>query len=306
MLPKVFIIILNWNGWRDTIECIESLKKLNYPNYEVVIVDNGSTDESPQILPQKFPKIKLIETGKNLGFAGGNNVGIKYALEKSADYILLLNNDALVDSGFLKESVRVGESDQKIGILGPKIYFYDTETNKKTNKIWFAGGKINKILTKGTHINYGQIDKYDGRLRTVDYITGCAILVKREVIKKIGPMNEDYFLYYEDADWCLRARKRGFKCVLVPKAKIWHKCSRSAQEGSPSYIYYHSRNGLMLARYNGSLFIRLAAYLQSLWILAKQIIKLAIPSKRIWARAVIRGIMDFYRGRVGKQIIHTT
>lgn len=300
--PKVFIIILNWNGWRDTTDCVESLKKIDYSNYEVVIVDNGSTDESPQILPQKFPEIKFIETGKNLGFAGGNNVGIKYVLEHDADYVLLLNNDTLVDQDFLKELVRVGESDQKIEILGPKIYFYDTETNKKTNKIWFAGGKINKILTKGTHINYGKIDKNDEIPKTIDYITGCAMLIKRKVIEKIGLMNEDYFLYYEDADWCLRARKAKFKCVLVPKAKIWHKCSKSAIEGSPPYIYYHSRNGLMLAKYNGSLFVQMGAYLQSLWILAKQIIKLAIPSKRIWARAVIRGIIDFYRGKIGKRL----
>ncbi len=297
-MPKVFIIILNWNGWRDTVECVESLKKIDYPNYKIVIVDNGSR-EKPAL--SEVEGLKVIYNKENLGFAGGNNVGIKYALEQGADYVLLLNNDTIVDKGFLKELVKVAETKSQIGILGPKIYFHD-----EPNRLWFAGGKINKILTKGTHINYGRIDKRNGNPRIVDYITGCAIFVKREVIKKIGPMNEDYFLYYEDADWCLRARNKGFKCVLAPKAKIWHKCSRSAQEGSPSYIYYHSRNGLMLARYNGSLFIRLAAYLQSFWILGKQIIKLAIPSKRIWARAVTRGIWDFYRGRVGKQIIHTT
>lgn len=293
--PRVFIIILNWNGWRDTIECMESLKKLDYPNYEIVIVDNGSTDESPQILPQKFPKIKLIETGKNLGFAGGNNVGIKYALEQGANYVMLLNNDTIVDKNFLKELIKVAETKSQIGILGPKIYFHD-----EPNRLWFGGGKINKILTRGTHINYGKIDKNGKNPKIVDYITGCCLLAKREVIEKTGLMNGDYFLYYEDADWCLGARKKGFKCVLVPKAKIWHKCSRSAQEGSPSYIYYHSRNGLMLARYNGSFFIHLAAYLQSFWILAKQIIKLAIPSKRVWAKAVIRGIWDFYRSKVGQ------
>lgn len=299
--PKVFIIILHWNGWPDTLDCLGSLKKIDYPNYEVVIVDNGSTDDSLEHLKD----FSVNRNQENLGFAGGNNVGIKHALEKGADYVLLLNNDTILHPKFLKELVKVGENNKKIGILGPTIYFH----NKP--RIWFAGGKINKILTKGTHLGYAQWGKSDfphldggswtsNIYREVDYITGCCFLIKGEVIEKIGLMNEDYFLYYEDADWCLRARNKGFKCVLVPKAKIWHKCSRSAQEGSSSYIYYHSRNGLMLAQRNGSFFIRLAAYLQSFWILSKQVIKLAMPSKRVWAKAVIRGIGDFYIGKVGK------
>ena len=300
MQPKVFIIILNWNGCSDTIECIKSLKEIDYLNYEIIVVDNGSKEK---LALNETEGLKIIYNKENLGFAGGNNVGVKYALEQNADYILLLNNDTLTDQVFLKEMVRVGESEQEIGILGPKIYFYDTETNKKTNKIWFAGGKINKIFTRGIHIGHNQEDKgqYDkNNYYQVDYITGCCLLIKRKVIEKIGLINKDYFLYYEDADWCLRARREGFKCVLASKAKIWHKCSKSAVEGSPSYIYYHSRNGLMLAKYNGSTLILLAAYLQSIWILGKQVIKLAIPSKRIWAKAVIKGIMDFYKGRIGK------
>lgn len=305
---NVSIILLNWNNWNETQECLESLEKVNYPNFEIIVVDNGSKngDEARiqefclkakiyRVLPKlyaKEDKIKAIFNKENLGFAGGNNVGIKYALENGADYVMLLNNDAIVAPDFLTELVNVGESDSRFGILGSRIYEYGTEA------IAFDGGKVNKWLTKGEH---KAVEIKLQQLREVDYITGAAMLIKREVIKKIGLMREEYFLYYEDVDWCLRARKAGYKCILVPASRIWHKISATNKEGSPSYIYYHTRNGLMLAKFNGNMFQKIAAYLIGAWILLKQILKiLFVPQKHIWAKSMTKGVIDFYIEKYGK------
>jgi len=275
-MPKVFIIVLHYKNWKDTKECLVSLKNLNYDNFEIVVIDNDK---------------------KNRGFAGGNNIGIKQGLKKGADYILLLNNDTIVEPGFLKKLVEVGESDKKAGILGPIIYEYQSD------KIHFAGGKINWLYTKGIHISTKRSDQpfQPSSVNEVDYITGACMLVKREVIEKIGLMPEEYFLYLEDVDWCLKARKAGYKCILVPSAKIWHKVSASAKAGSFSYIYYHTRNGLLLAKKNAPFFIKILVYLNSFLVYAKQIIKLVIfPKNKKWAKAIMKGIGDFYKGKFGK------
>jgi hypothetical protein len=296
MSPKVFIIILNWNNWSDTLECLKSFQNNDYPNYQVVIIDNGS-DEKPT--PPSDPQVKLIYNQENLGFAGGNNVGIRYALEKGADYVLLLNNDTIVSQDFLSKLVKVAESDKKFGLLGPKIYFAD-----EPQKIWFAGGEVNWLYNKGVMRGYDEIDKgqYDlPQIQETGYITGCCLLIKKEAIEKIGLMPEDYFLYYEDTDWSLKAQRAGYDCIFVPAARIWHKCSKSSVEGSPSYIYYHMRNGLILAQRYASWYIKPLVHLDAFWRIAKQIIKLIFfPRRRTWAKYILLGIKDFYLGRRGR------
>ncbi len=287
---KVFIILLNWNNWSDTKECLESLGKVQYPNFEVLVVDNGSSQPPPIPLLRKEgdnPGVGMIANGDNLGFAGGNNVGIKYALARGADYIMLLNNDTIVASDFLTELVKAAEGSPSCGILGSRIYKYGTD------EVAFEGGAVNRWLNKAEHVKLA--------VREVDYITGAALLIKREVIERVGLMREEYFLYYEDVDWCLRARKAGYNCAAVNTSKIWHKVSATTKEGSPSYIYYHTRNALMLAKFNGSLFQKIAAYVLGVWILLKQIAKFFfVPTKRVWAKAMTRGVIDFYRGKYGK------
>lgn len=308
--PKISIIILNWNGWQDTLECLESLAKITYPNYKIIVVDNGSIDESLKKLKVKSEKLKaegkdlkIIENKENLGFAGGNNVGIKQAIKNGADYVLLLNNDTIVDPFFLDKLVKAGEKDRNIGIVGSKIFFYSDP-----NRVWFAGGKINWLKTKGSHLGLNEkenTDKQDSgqaaKILPMDYITGCAMLIKKETIEKIGGLSEDYFLYYEDADYCLRAQKAGWQCVLAPKSRIWHKISRSAKEFSPSYLYYHARNGLMLAKRANSAAKVILVYIFSAYLAAKQIVKyLFCPAKREWARMVLWGIYDFWGNKTGK------
>lgn len=297
MNKKVYIIVLNWNGKDDTLDCLQSLHSTNYDNYRVVLVDNGSEDDSVKAVREKFPEVEVVETGKNLGFAGGNNVGIEYAIKAGTDYVFLINNDTTVHPDYLKELVDVAESDVKIGAVGSKIMYYS-----EPERIWFVGGKINWLKNKGEHIGLDEIDKgqFD-EIREVDYLTGCALLVKREVVEKVGVLEDDYFLYYEDADYSLRIQNAGYKTVYAPKSKIYHKVSRSTKPGSSSYVYYHVRNGLVNARRNGSLPIKIAIYIFALLLAVKQAIKIVFfPKKRNWAFAVLRGEKDFLRGKMGK------
>ena len=294
---KVYIILLNWNGKEDTLECIESLKKIDYEDYKIIVVDNGSEDDSVLEIRKQYPEIKIIENKKNLGFAGGNNVGIRYALENGADYVLLINNDTTVEKDFLRELVKVGELNKSNGLLGPKTNYHSEQ-----NRIWFAGGKVNWLKNKGTHLGLDEIDsrQYD-EIKKVDYLTGCCLLIKKEVIEKIGILAEDYFLYYEDTDFSLRAKNVGYDCVYVPKAKIYHKVSRSTSPGSSSYIYYHVRNGLVMTKRNGSLLNKIVLFFYCIFLFLKQIIKIIfIPSKRNWAFAVLKGERDFLLGKMGK------
>lgn len=297
MQKKVYVIVLNWNGKEDTLDCLKSLRSTNYENYKVVLVDNGSEDDSVAAVRQNFPEVEIVETGKNLGFAGGNNVGMEYAIKQGADYLFLINNDTNVHPDYLKELVEVAESDPKIGAAGSKIYYYS-----EPERIWWAGGKVNWLKNKGEHIGLDEMDKgqYD-ETREVDYMTGCALLVKREVVEKIGVLEDDYFLYYEDTDYSLRIKNAGYKVVYVPKSKIYHKVSRSTKPGSPSYIYYHTRNGLVNARRNGDILVKIAIYIFAILLFFKQLIKIAFfPDKRTWAFAVLRGEKDFLIGKMGK------
>lgn len=245
MRPRVNIILLNWNGKELTAECIDSLRKITYPNYEILIADNGSTDGSIQFFKERFSDIELVENGKNLGFAEGNNAGIRRALEKGADHVLLLNNDTIVDPAFLDELVKAIEASPSIAAVGPKVYFYDH--NGKKNVISFAGGFIDYWKGKSIHTgekmdDMGQFDK----AVEVDYVEGSCMLVRSEAIKKVGMMDASYFLYWEETEWCVRMSKAGYKMLYVPSSKIWHKIGGSGS--SKTQMYYLNRNRIWFMR----------------------------------------------------------
>jgi GT2 family glycosyltransferase len=221
--PLVYIIVLTWNGKKDTLECLSSLKQLVYPNYRVLVVDNASVDGSTEQVKSQFPDVELIVNKDNFRFAGGNNVGIEYALSKNADYILLLNNDTIVDPNFITELVTTAESDSQIGIVGPKMYYY---TDPK--RIWYAGGKIEWWKGWISHIGIREIDNEQYcQTKETDFISGCCVLVKREVVETIGILDTAYYIYGEDVDWCIRAFRAGYRLIFEPRAKIWHKLSVS-------------------------------------------------------------------------------
>lgn len=245
--PKVSIIILNWNGKNNTIQCLESLKHITYPNYDILIVDNGSIDGSVDYFRETYSNIEIVENKVNLGYAEGNNKGIQKAMEKKTDYVLLLNNDTIVDSDFLEELVKVAETNTKIGFLGPKVYYMD----QKQDLINFAGGKINLWLCQAYHIGINEIDSGQyNKLMYVDYVEGSCILIKKDVIDKIGMLDSNYFAYWEDTDWCMRGSKAGYKLAYVPSSKIWHKVSGSNIGGLK--IYYLTRNRYLFIKKNAS------------------------------------------------------
>jgi len=221
--PLVYIIVLTWNGKQDTIECLRSLQKVSYQNFKILLVDNASSDGTVDAVRKEFHNVEMIINDANLRFAGGNNVGIRKALDQGAKYILLLNNDTVVEKDFLSHLVDVAEREKRSGMVGPKIYFHSDP-----NRLWYAGGKIEWWKGWISHVGVREKDtgQYNSQSLT-DYITGCCILVRREVIEKIGVLDESYFIYGEDADWCLRAARVRYSLLYVPSAVIWHKLSVS-------------------------------------------------------------------------------
>ncbi|MBA7682792.1 Galactofuranosyltransferase GlfT2 [subsurface metagenome] len=247
--PKVAIITLNWNGLKDTVECLDSLKGITYPNYEVIVVDNGSEGNDAQVLEEKFGDyIHLIKNDRNYGFAGGANIGMRYALDNSnPDYLLLLDNDTVVDPEFLSEMVKVAEADPAIGMAGAKIYYYD-----EPDRLQYLGGEINlwKHITATTlgiirervlrrkEVDRGQHDS----IKEVEQITFWCTLLKRRSLESIGLFDEKYFFDWEEIDYCFRAKEVGCKTVYIPQAKVWHK-ARSASKVD-GFLQYHSLRNL--------------------------------------------------------------
>lgn len=223
-LPQIAIIIVNWNGRDDTLACLASLRNLTYPHTSVVLVDNGSTDDSVATVRRQFPRITILEAKRNLLFAGGNNKGITHAKEHGADHVMLLNNDTIATPDLVTRLVDRLESDSRIGMVAPKIY-YDSDPRR----IWFAGARIRPWLGTMSHrgireVDHGQFDE----AKETDYATGCCVLVRGEVIDRIGLLDEAYRMYGEDADWSVRARKAGYRILFEPAATLRHKVSASA------------------------------------------------------------------------------
>lgn len=306
--PLVYIVILNYASGEDTLEAVSSLEGLNYSNFQIVVVDNNTPEDERIGLEKKLPdEVKFIQTGENSGFAGGNNEGIDYALKKGADYLLLLNPDIIVEPDFLDHLVSVAENpedypqiEQPIGFLQPLIFY----AGEDSDLIYSNGGKLNWNNTFGTlkdnAKNKSEVELKDEPFCS-DYITGTALFAPREVVEDIGPIREDYFLYYEDTDWSLRAREAGYNHYIVPKARIYHKEAVSTGLHSYIHIYYNSRNGMYLGWRHSGFSGKISVALKSVWIFVKQPIKyLFVPKKRSWARPIMRAMVDFWRGKTGK------
>lgn len=297
--PKITFLVLNRNNREETLECLSSLRKLDYPNFEVVVIDNGSRDGLARVVKDEFPQVKLICNSENLGFSLGNNIGIEYALGKGTDYICLLNNDAVVDRGFLLPLIRSAEKDDRIGILGPRIYFYHHPL-----RIWSEGIRVNPATGRVTTPLYRKLDREAGdKIREWDGVSGAALLVKKKVIEKTGPLEADYFVYYEDVDWCVRARRLGFRIITVPSSRVWHRVSSSLRGGtSPVIMYYLVRNQLRLININFPLASPARRRLRDLKIIAYNLSFLLIASKinkKEGLRALGRGIKHYYQKQFG-------
>lgn len=239
-LPRVAIIVLNWNRRDDTLACLDSLTKLTYRIYRIILVDNGSTDDSVNAVRTRFPLVQIIETGANLRFAGGNNVALKEVLRDGDDYALLLNNDTTVEPDFLSHMVESAREDDLIGLVSPKILYF-----QRPDVIWFAGGVLKPVWGCVRHFGLRQLDdgRFDQRLQ-VSFLTGCCLLIRRQVLQEVGLLDEGFYLYSEDADYCLRAAKAGFKLIYEPKARVYHKVSSSTGGAYNLEKWRHRYNSL--------------------------------------------------------------
>lgn len=246
--PKIFIIVLNFNGQDVLMQCLSSVYQSDYLNFEVVVVDNNSSDESLEQAKKSFSRAYFIKNSENFGFSRGNNVGIRWALEKFADYILILNNDTILEKITLSELVQAMQRNESAGIASPIIFSADDRT------VWFAGGTINWRKMRTNHVHEIKSDSP----YLSEYISGCAMLVKKAVFREIGIFDERFFLYYEDADFSMRAKKAGFDLFIIPSAHIKHLEQSNNKNALKTYwlvlsglmfFYTYSSNKLWLFFY---------------------------------------------------------
>lgn len=223
-MKKLAVILVNWNGREITLDALRSLYGVEYPGLNIIVVDNASEDGSVEAIAREFPHVDLLRMGKNLRFAGGNNAGITRALSEGAELVMLLNNDTTVDPEFARYLVSRLEADPRCGAVAPKIYYYG-----EPDRLWFAGGAISFWTGTMRHVGIRETDhgQHDSP-RHIEYASGCCILVRADVISRVGLLDESYFIYGEDADWSMRIRRAGFDIWYEPRAKVWHKVSVSS------------------------------------------------------------------------------
>ncbi|TXK33788.1 glycosyltransferase family 2 protein [Pontibacter qinzhouensis] len=242
--PLVSIISVNYNQAAVTCDMVASLRKITYPNIEIIVVDNASPSDNPEQIVAQYPEVKLIRSAKNLGFAGGNNLGVAHA---AGEFLLFLNNDTEVDPGFLEPMVHLFTQNRQAGVASPKIIYYGTD-----NLIQYAGSHGINPWT-GRSITIGQLEQDKGQHNqgaTTKLADGAAMMVPRQVIEKVGLMPELYFLYYEELDWCEMIKRAGYSCHYVASSTIYHKESVSVGKASVLKTYYMNRNRLLFIRRN--------------------------------------------------------
>lgn len=245
MTPKVAIVILNWNGRQDTLDCLASLELLAYP-VDIIIVDNGSTDNSAMTIRQRYAHHLVIETGENLGFAEGNNVGIREALHRGADYVLILNNDTVADPDLIEQLLNTQRSCPQVGIVGATIFLFDDrDTLDHLGGLWDSRTATFRMVGSREKQRPEQIQE-------LDYVCGAAFFVSKQVFDAVGYFDPRFFLIWEEADFCFRARLHGFKVLSAPTALIWHKVSSSFVGGKPHSTYFWWRNRLLWMERNCS------------------------------------------------------
>lgn len=291
--PFVAIVIVNYRGRDDTLECLQSLQGLTYPRWRAYLVDQASADGTPAAVRDRFPNVVVIENAVNNGFAGGNNCAIRQALEDGAVYVFLLNNDTTVAPDLLDRLVNAAEAEASVGILGP-IMLYHAEPEI----VWSTGGRVSwrgevEMLGQGETRHEAQAKPWEP-----DYVVGCGMLLKRVVLEQIGLLDDQYFLYYEETDLSARARRAGWGVKTVNDAVLWHKVSRSTGTDSDLTLYYMRRNVLLYLWRNAP--HRLLAVSAALADTLRLSLVWRVQGRNKRAKLLQRAMADFLRGRLGR------
>jgi hypothetical protein len=306
--PRVAVQILTWNRVDELVPCLASFSRITYPNYDVIVLDNGSEDETAATVKRDFPRVKLIENGDNLGFCKGNNVGLKYCLEQGYDYILLLNSDTEVLPGLLDELVAVMEADRRIGIAGAKNILLENPTY-----MWGQYGKVTwgPMLVK-TIGRFEPDQNLREPVRDVDWVICNGCMVSRAALEKVGGFDEEFWQCNEDVDWSYRAREAGYRVVYVDRAAILHKGGSSADLSHKkifSYGYFIGRNAFVFARKHGNPLQRAKLFVM-VWLgVLGRITFFALDNTKhaiLGQRAFVRGMMDGLRGTLRPELITIT
>ena len=297
-IPKIFTVIVNWNGWKDTLRCLDSVLKIRYPEYRVIVIDNGSENNSAERIEHWIQQQKgktdtspfvLIRLKKNMGFAGGNNIGIKYALKEKANYVVLLNNDTVVPATLLENLLKVAEEDPAIGIVGCRILQMegcDKIQHAAQRRIPWRG-----FVRKDLRFNSGVVE--------VNSVTGCIMFVNSKVFHEVGLLNEKYFMYMEDVDFCYRAQREGWKLKIDLDTSIWHRHSGSNKDNGFSVAYYSSRNRLYLISWQLKDVKRVTAIVSFHMEQLLRILRFALKGHFRMIAGVLLGNVDFLCGRDG-------
>jgi GT2 family glycosyltransferase len=295
MEPRVACIVLNLNRKADTLGLLRSLEAAEYSNMRTFVLDCQSTDGSVAAITSAYPDVRLVELEENRGYAGNNNLGIRAAMDDGAEWLFVLNEDTVLAPDCLARLVATGESDARIGIVGPMVYHHD-----EPSIIQSAGGGLTRRW-RGFHIAQNEPDT--GRLREphdVRWISGCGILVRRGVVEQVGGLDERFFIYWEETEWCLRAGQAGWRIVHVPSAKLWHKGVQRDYRPKPSVTYYSTRNRfLMLRARRAPLAAWLVAWAETARTLISWSVRPKWRHKREHRDAMWNGVVDFARGRFG-------
>ncbi len=280
------VILVNYNGLKDTIECIESLMNSTTP-LQIIVVDNASTNDESLTISENYPFVKTIRTNKNLGFAGGNNIGIQWALDNNFKYIALLNNDTIVDNKAFSYLLELANENT---VTAPYMFYFSSPDD-----LWYAGGTINKKTGNAVHIEKNNLE--NGPFNCT-FVTGCCFLAHRIIWEKTGLLDESYFMYNEDTDFCIRLLMNHFSIKVIPKAKIWHKIGKSSGNyGSAFSHYYNTRNRLAIVK-KYPLFFHRTAYPYTIITRIYWMIKLRLQNKPEW-KAFFMAIKDFRNGIKG-------
>jgi GT2 family glycosyltransferase len=292
MKPKVVVIIVIWNGVNDTIECLRSLLQDGYPNLDIVVVDNGSSDGSVALLREMQFPVRIIEAGSNLGFTGGNNLGMAEAKRLQARYVFLLNNDTTLERGVIKALVDAAEANPAAAIVAPVMHYYDNPSD-----VWFAGATVNLATAEATHDASARPSRWEPPYAT-SWVSGCGMLVKMVAIEQVGGFDDRFYLTWEDVDWCLRMRRVGWNVVVAPKARIFHKGGRSGAKLSGVRSYYAVRNSLLLAsKHSGWRYCNAFIYVIGRHIRAG--LRSSSPDRREILSTTFEGLRDHMLGNYG-------